>query len=112
MRGEVYWLREMVTSCHAIAEYLEGAIFETLEREGMRRDAIVHRLAVIGESVAYVSAGTRSLLPNVPWSSIRQMRNLLLHEFHRVDLSVVWDTATQDVPALLTSLETIVRPEE
>lgn len=112
MLGEVYWLRAIVTSCQAIAEYVEGATYDSFFDDGMRHDAVLYRLAVIGESVPHVTAETRALLPDVPWSTIRNMRNLVLHEFHRVDLSIVWDTATRDVPALLARLETIVRPEE
>lgn len=99
MLGEVYWLRAIVTSCQAIAEYVEGATYDSFFDDGMRHDAVLYRFAVIGESVPHVTAETRALLPDVPWP-------------HRVDLSIVWDTATRDVPALLARLETIVRPEE
>lgn len=112
MLGEVYWLRAIVTSCHAIAEYVDGVTYDAFDADPMRRDAVLYRLAVIGESVPHVSEATRALVPDVPWVTIRHMRNLVLHEFHRVDLSVVWDTSARDVPALLTRLQTIVRPEE
>ena len=112
MPGEVGWLRAIVLSCHLIADYVDGVTYDAFEADDMRRDAVAYRLAVIGESVPYVSDATRSLVTGIPWASVRQMRNLLLHEFHRVDLSVVRDTATRDVPRLLTALEGIVRPEE
>jgi uncharacterized protein with HEPN domain len=113
MLGEVYWLRAIVSSCQLISEYVAGAAADSFDDDDpMRRDAVLYRLGVIGESVPHVTPATRALLPDVPWSTIRNMRNLVLHEFHRVDLGVVWDTASRDVPVLLARLETIVRPEE
>jgi uncharacterized protein with HEPN domain len=33
------------------------------------------------------------------------MRNRIVHDYRRIDLDVVWVTATEDVPRLITALE-------
>ena len=50
--------------------------------------------------------------PSTPWESIIGFRNLVVHEYFRVDLSVVWGIVMHDLPALkaqileiLTALE-------
>ena len=36
----------------------------------------------------------------IPWNSIRRMRNVLVHEYADVDAEQVWETALNDIPAL------------
>ena len=36
------------------------------------------------------------------------MRNLLIHEYDDVDLSIVWDTVRIDLPALINAIEPLV----
>ena len=41
------------------------------------------------------------LMPNQPWNDIRGMGNRLRHAYDRIDVAVVWQSATQDIPALV-----------
>jgi uncharacterized protein with HEPN domain len=38
--------------------------------------------------------------PQIPWADMRDMRNLLVHEYFGVDLQVVWATVKNDLPRL------------
>jgi len=37
----------------------------------------------------------------IPWTSIKGMRNLLVHEYSSLDKELVWETITEDIPVLL-----------
>ena len=39
------------------------------------------------------------------------MRNKLIHGYDQVDLSILWDTVTDDLPRLIQELETVLRDE-
>lgn len=54
--------------------------------------------------------GNRTLTPTPP-PYIVGMRNRLIHDYFRLDLRKIWDTAQQDVPKLIALLEPIVPPE-
>lgn len=112
MRGEVHWLRDMVVRCDMIVDYVSGVTYDEFLDDHMRRDAVCYRLAVIGESVGQVLERLRILLPAIPWTQVKGMRNLVLHDFFSVDPRTVGDTAQHDVPELLAALRTVVRPEE
>ena len=43
--------------------------------------------------------------PDMPWQQIRGMRNRLVHAYHAVDLNVLWETVSSDVPQLLAALD-------
>ena len=84
MRGEVHWLRDMVVSCEMIGEYVEGITYEEFQDDYLRRDAVCYRLSVIGECVGQVLDRVQILLPEVLWQQVKGMRNVVLHDFHRL----------------------------
>ena len=44
----------------------------------------------------------------MPWSNIAAMRDRLIHLYDDVDLQVVWDAASEDVPKLLSFIESFL----
>lgn len=59
-------------------------------------DAIAYNLVVIGEAVKAIPAPIRHDHPDVPWSQIAGMRDVLAHHYFKVDVTVV--RATIDLP--------------
>ncbi|PIZ37313.1 HepT-like ribonuclease domain-containing protein, partial [Candidatus Aquicultor secundus] len=56
-----------------------------------------------------VSGEARVKLPELPWGSMAGMRNFLIHEYDDVDLAIVWNTVSVDLPPLIVSLEKFFR---
>ena len=63
-------------------------------------DAVIRNFEIIGEAARHVDEVTAAKSPAVPWIDIRDMRNILIHEYFGVDLQTVWRTIVDDVPAL------------
>jgi uncharacterized protein with HEPN domain len=59
-----------------------------------------------------VSEGFREVHPEVPWRGIIGLRNILSHDYGNVVPARLWETATQELPGLLTSLEGLIDPAE
>jgi uncharacterized protein with HEPN domain len=70
--------------------------------------AVAKALELVGESGRKVSDTFRAAHPGVPWSEIKGMRNILVHEYEHVDWSRVWDTLTVSIPALLAQVEPLL----
>jgi len=77
-----------------------------------KQDSVVRRLEIIGEAARRVSEETRRQLPQLPWQDMVRMRNIMIHEYDDVDLSLVWDTVQIDLPALVSALQRIVPQKE
>lgn len=54
----------------------------------------------IGELVGRLSEQFVSAHKEIPWSAIKAMRNLHAHDYERVDLEIVWETLTKEIPDL------------
>lgn len=66
----------------------------------MLRSAVVYQLTVIGEAAARLSTSLRDRFPDIPWSDIKDLRNIVVHNYFGIDWQEVWRAAAQDVPAL------------
>lgn len=76
-----------------------------LERDRQLRRALIQCFVVIGEAASRVPAPTRASLPDIPWRDMRNMRNIVVHAYFGVDLDILWETATNDLPGLIETLE-------
>jgi uncharacterized protein with HEPN domain len=71
-------------------------------------DAVVRDLIVIGEAAGHVPDDVVIANPQIPWARMRGMRNLAVHEYFGVDVNVLWDTVTGNLPALLPALRELL----
>jgi uncharacterized protein with HEPN domain len=70
---------------------------------------MVHHLQVIGEAAAAISEDLQARHPEVPWALIIAFRNVLVHEYFRIDLETVWRILEQDLPGLKLSMASILQ---
>ena len=61
----------------------------------------------IGELVGRLSDEFMEEHKDIPWHAIKSMRNLHAHDYEKVDLEIVWDTLTRDIPELRDNLLSI-----
>jgi uncharacterized protein with HEPN domain len=73
--------------------------------------AVVSQLTMIDEAVRRLSDEFRDARPQIPWKQIAGMRDRLIHSYDKINWSVVWMTASSDVPRLLSELEPLVPPQ-
>lgn len=108
-------LWSMVKPARYLANKAPAITLQELRTSEETQYAIAKALELVGEGARRLSEPFRAAHPEVPWAVVRGMRNILVHEYDRVDWPVVWKTITIDVPELLRHLEALlpdVPPEE
>lgn len=68
---------------------------------------VIHHLQVIGEATRGISQSTKDRYPEVPWTRINALRNILVHEYFGLDMHQVWMTTQKDLPGLEPQLRFI-----
>ena len=63
------------------------------------------RLSILGEHATKLSPELKARHPAVPWVDMRGFRNIVSHEYHRVDPALVWE-AVQSLDDIETMVET------
>ena len=103
-------LLDILYSAKQIHHYIEGMDEEAFYQDEKTQSAVIHRILLIGEAANRVSKEFQTKHTNIPWREIIGMRNLLIHTYDEVNLSMVWYAATHSVPGLIVLLEPLVPP--
>lgn len=98
-------LIDIINSITLAGEYLQHKSQADFEQDPILQDAIIRRIEIVGEAAARLSETARNEIQAVSWKQIIGMRNIMIHQYDRIDLQLVWDTVTQAFPRLAQSLQ-------
>ncbi|MEW5928210.1 MAG: HepT-like ribonuclease domain-containing protein [Gemmatimonadota bacterium] len=98
----------MSRALRKIVRYSAGKSLEALQDDEVLTDALIRQFTVLGEAAARISSALRSQHPEIPWRQIVGLRNVVVHQYDRVDLQALWDAVHEDVPRLVTSVEALL----
>ena len=80
--------------------------------DNVLRRAVERCVELVGEAARRVSSEMQAAHPEVAWRGIIGQRNVLAHEYGAIDHSLLYRTATEDLPALDRRLTAILRDAE
>jgi len=110
-RNHLIFLQDMIESIAKIQKYTEGMDYEAFSRSDLVTDAVVRNFEIIGEASNHMPEEVRSKYPDIPWSKMKGMRNLVIHEYFGVDYSIIWKTIESALPSLKEKIEKVVEIE-
>lgn len=90
-RDSDVYLADIIAAIRSIRDYTEGMELVDFADDPKTVDAVVRNLEVIGEAAKRVSGSDRASSPEVEWRKIAGLRDMLAHEYFRVDVEIVWD---------------------
>ena len=105
-------IRDMLAAIERIMAYTTNLNFSKFQADGKTVDAVIRNFEILGEAAAHVPEEIVLDYSDVPWQDIRDMRNLLAHEYFGVNKKIVWETVQKDLPSLITQLKQILEPNE
>jgi uncharacterized protein with HEPN domain len=73
-------------------------------------DAIAKRVEESSEHLRRVSPGQQAAMPEIPWKAAKGIRDILAHDYLRLDLDVLEATLDDDVPALIAAIDLAIGP--
>ena len=71
-------------------------------------DAVTRNLEIIGEAAAKLDASFRQMHPQIPWRSIIDTRNILIHAYDQVNPGVLSGIVERDIPELLDGVRRLL----
>lgn len=105
----VFFLQHILESVDLIEKRMKNITYEEFVHDVDLQDMIIRRLEVIGEAVRNLPKEFRQKYSSVAWQNPADMRSVLIHGYFQVDLDVVWDTVTNDLPPFKKQIEEILR---
>jgi len=100
-------IQHMIDAATTIAEFIVGRSRTDLDHHRMLLFGAARAIEILGEAASKVSTASRADVPAVPWAAIVSMRNRLVHGYFDTDATIVWRTASAEIPALLAQLRAL-----
>jgi uncharacterized protein with HEPN domain len=98
------YLDDIHNAIAEVEEFTRGMTFEEFAADKKTVNAVIRSLEVLGEATKGIPATFRRKYPNIPWSKMAGMRDVLIHDYMGVDLKTVWKVAMERLPELKTLL--------
>ena len=111
MRRDEAYLLDMLIAVRKILAFTQGLDETRFNSSQLVQSAVIREFQVLGDAARLLSDQTRKQYPQTPWGQIAGLRNRLVHEYFDVHLDVVWHTIQNDIPPLVTFLESIIPPK-
>lgn len=69
---------------------------------------ILHHIQILGEAAARISDEFQEQHTDIPWFKIVGMRNILVHDYFKIDINAVWSVVETDLPTLYDQIKHIL----
>ncbi|MGH7999845.1 MAG: HepT-like ribonuclease domain-containing protein [Brasilonema sp.] len=111
MKDDRLYLSNIKESIERIESYTcdgKEVFLQTL----MIPDTVIRNFEIIGEATKRLSTDLREAYPNVPWQQIAGFRDVLIHDYLKVNLNRVWGVIEQNLPELKATVEEMLQKRE
>ena len=88
--------------------FIEGLSRKDLDGDRVLVLALSQLLQIVGEAANRVSPAFRESCLEVPWQQIVALRNRLIHGYDAINLDVLWEILTGDLPPLISALDLLL----
>jgi uncharacterized protein with HEPN domain len=102
-------IRDILVCANNIALFTEMLDFNSFVEDPKTIRAVAFELTTIGEAAKAIPIEIQEKYKEIPWGKIQGIRNVLVHEYFRLDEEVLWKTVKEDIPSLITSLTKIIQ---
>lgn len=104
MRNEII-VQKMLGYSMKLMDYCSGYTYDTFTADIKLVEACVFNLSQLGELCRIVDDAFAAAHPEIPWREMYGLRNRIVHDYEGVNLRLVWEIISEDIPALKDTLE-------
>ena len=99
MSDRIWWfrLRDILDAIDFVSNHLEDVTYEEFMVDEVLQRAILHTLEIAGEATTGIPDEFARQHPEIPWRGMNDFRNVIVHQYFRIDLELVWNVSHRDL---------------
>ena len=99
MSDRIWWfrLRDILNAIDFVSNHLEGLTYEEFKADEVLQRAILHTLEMAGEATTGIPDEFTRQHPEIPWRGMNDFRNVIVHQYFRIDLDLFWNVTHRDL---------------
>lgn len=102
-------LEHILDAMSKIGEVLAAYSEEQFIHDWQKQLVVERLLEIVGEAAAHLTPEVRDAYPHIPWARMIGLRNVVSHQYYRVDAKSIWQTAVHAVPPLQIEIQSILK---
>jgi uncharacterized protein with HEPN domain len=105
-------VQDILDAIASTQQLTAGMTFDDFAANEAIAKAVLYNFIIIGEASANVPTDVQSRDPDMPWRLMSDMRNVMAHEYFQVNLRLIWGTIQNNLPPLVTRLQTLLEQKD
>ena len=105
VKNDEYYVQKILKDLCFISDHMIGVSKDDLDADEVLMDSMCFRLIQVQENAKKLSEAYKLAHDDVEWRDIAGLRNYIVHDYGNVDITILFDTLTKDIPILIESLE-------
>lgn len=104
------YLAHMLEAISLARTYTEGMNKQDFLDDKRTQQAVILNLLTLGEAASHIARLYPAFCdkhPQLPWKQMRGMRNRMAHGYFDINLEIVWETISNNLPELETAIRTV-----
>ncbi len=92
------FVEDILEAMDKIERYTTDLTYESFTKNELVVDAVIRNLEIIGEASRNTPENVRDKYHDIPWKRMIGLRNIAIHEYFGIDLSIIWQIITRNLP--------------
>ena len=106
------YLEDILEAIRRIEIYTNGLTLEQLAQDTLHMDAVLRNIQIIGEGARQIPDELRNKYLTVEWNKIVGLRNIVTHEYFRVNPEIIWSAIETRIPELRDTVRIMLTDED
>ena len=102
------YLQDIASECRNIKTFVHNTTYEEFTENLEKVYAVAKAFENIGEAVKNLPKELTQNYPQIPWSEIAKMRDVLTHHYFGMDNKVLWDTLGDEFDTFEKTVNTMI----
>ena len=102
------YVEDIIDAMDKAETAIAGVDYDHFAADFMINFVVVRALEIVGEATKRLPMSLRDQYPAIPWKDMAGMRDIMIHNYNRVNLKIVWKVVTEDIPQVKPQLQQIL----
>lgn len=101
-------LNHIVEAIGRIKRFTDEMDFEAFSKDEVVQFAIIKNFEIIGEAAYHLTDELKEANLEVEWKKIMAFRHILVHDYYKINLEIVWKARQNKIDELRKQIEEIL----
>ncbi len=107
-KDDFYYLDKILADLKFLIDHTSNKTKDDIVNDEVLVDSIMFRLIQISENSDKLTDSFKKIHSKLPWREIKGMRNRIVHDYGIVDMIIIYDTVSKDIPDMYKILKEFI----